>query len=275
MTTAKAGKLLAKALNNTSREESLTAFGMAFTYAQRGGFALSSLHRIEIVETQSTGISSEREAELVEKYNRTLKRAKELTVELEKKKVIHDSLLQAAQDFERWLKASKAENVTLANQLEEATVSAQAVMDLNKELTADLAAMEALKSDSLYYEELYLAASRELSHAKHDADKVYSESMSKLESERLENREIRLKNQTLARDFDVKGREVVRLTRDLEVERHRHGETTKELHHTRERERMQVEAHASELTAANQQIEALNRELAEARAPGFFRNLFN
>ena len=50
MTTAKAGKLLAKALNNTSREESLTAVGMAVTYAQRGGFALSSLHRIEFVE---------------------------------------------------------------------------------------------------------------------------------------------------------------------------------------------------------------------------------
>lgn len=50
MTTAKAGKLLAKALNNTSLEESLTASGMAFTYAQRGGFALSSLHRIEFVE---------------------------------------------------------------------------------------------------------------------------------------------------------------------------------------------------------------------------------
>lgn len=77
MTQEKAGKLLAKALDNSSKEEATTAFGMAFTYAERAGIRLSTIHRVEVVET-AAGINPNRERELVDKYNTALKRAKEL-----------------------------------------------------------------------------------------------------------------------------------------------------------------------------------------------------
>lgn len=82
MSTAKAGKLLAKALDNSSKEEATTAFGMAFSYAERAGIRLSSIHRVEVIETKGGSITPERERELVEKYNRTLARAKELSEQL-------------------------------------------------------------------------------------------------------------------------------------------------------------------------------------------------
>lgn len=83
MSSVKAGKLLAKALDNSSKEEATTAFCMAFSYAERAGIRLSSIHRVEIVEVESGSIDPERERELIEKYNTVLKRAKELTAELE------------------------------------------------------------------------------------------------------------------------------------------------------------------------------------------------
>lgn len=275
MTTAKAGKLLAKALNNTSREESLTAFGMAFTYAQRGGFALSSLHRIEIVETQNAGISSERETELVEKYNRTLKRAKELASELEKKQAIHDGMLKVAQDYRKWFEQGQAENKALATRLEEVTKSAQAALELNVQLSADFEALQTLKGDARYYEEQLLICREEARRVKYGADKEHFSVMKKLNAEREDNRGIRIKNQALARDLDVKTREAIRLSGELDSERSRHAQTVKDLHRSRQRELDQIEAHANQLNAAQQQIEALKRELAEANAPGFFKTLFN
>lgn len=76
MTNSKAGKLLAKALHNSSKEEAVTAFGMAFTQAQREKISLASLHRIEVVSDNG------REKELVDKYNKVLTKAKALRTEL-------------------------------------------------------------------------------------------------------------------------------------------------------------------------------------------------
>ena len=84
MSKSKAGKLLAKALNNSSREEAITAFGMAFAQAQREKISLASLHRIDVVETRA-GIDPQRETELVQKYNRVLAKAKALTTQLAEK----------------------------------------------------------------------------------------------------------------------------------------------------------------------------------------------
>lgn len=85
MSKTKAGKLLAKALDNGSKEEASTAFGMAFSYAERAGIRLSSIHRVEIIET-AADIAPDRERELVDKYNAALKRAKELRGQLEEVK---------------------------------------------------------------------------------------------------------------------------------------------------------------------------------------------
>lgn len=76
MSNSKAGKLLAKALHNSSREEAITAFGMAFTQAQREKISLASIHRIEVISDNG------REKELVDKYNRVLAKAKALSAEL-------------------------------------------------------------------------------------------------------------------------------------------------------------------------------------------------
>ncbi|HDS4345608.1 TPA: hypothetical protein QH074_004297 [Enterobacter hormaechei subsp. steigerwaltii] len=78
MSEQKAAKLLAKALNNPSREEATTAFGMAWAMALRAGVALSSLH---VIREEAAGISEERERELVDKYNRLLVEARQLRSE--------------------------------------------------------------------------------------------------------------------------------------------------------------------------------------------------
>lgn len=75
MSQQKAAKLLAKALNNSSKEEAVAAFGMAWSYANREGIKLSSLHTIT---EEAAPISEDRERELVEKYNRLLREAKSL-----------------------------------------------------------------------------------------------------------------------------------------------------------------------------------------------------
>ncbi|HHL4052864.1 TPA: hypothetical protein ACQ7O8_005446 [Klebsiella pneumoniae] len=77
----KAGKALNLALNNSSSEEALSAFGVALKYATKGGFNLSALHKIEIHESKSTDKS--REVELVNKYNGMLKKAKEFSSKIE------------------------------------------------------------------------------------------------------------------------------------------------------------------------------------------------
>jgi len=91
MSKSKAGKLLAKALNNSSREEAITAFGMAFAQAQREKISLASLHRIDVVETRA-GIDPQRETELVQKYNRVLAKAKALTTQLAEHDKEHERL---------------------------------------------------------------------------------------------------------------------------------------------------------------------------------------
>lgn len=78
---AKAGKALNLALNNSSKAEALSAFGVALTYATKGGFNLSTLHKIEVHESKS--ISTSREIELVNKYNGILKKAKEFSAKIE------------------------------------------------------------------------------------------------------------------------------------------------------------------------------------------------
>lgn len=71
----KATKLLAKALNNSSREEATAAFSRAWLYANNGGFSLSALHTIT---EEAEPITHDRERELVEKYNTLLAEAKNL-----------------------------------------------------------------------------------------------------------------------------------------------------------------------------------------------------
>ncbi|MCS5452556.1 hypothetical protein ACJVQT_23105 [Enterobacter huaxiensis] len=75
MSKQKAAKLLAKALNNSSKEEAAAAFSMAWSYANREGIQLSSLHTIT---EEAAPISEDRERELVEKYNRLLMEARSL-----------------------------------------------------------------------------------------------------------------------------------------------------------------------------------------------------
>ncbi|MBZ0059591.1 MULTISPECIES: hypothetical protein [unclassified Leclercia] len=56
---------------------------MAFTYAERAGIRLSTIHRVEIVEVKSGGsIDPKRECELIDKYKATLKCGKELAAKL-------------------------------------------------------------------------------------------------------------------------------------------------------------------------------------------------
>lgn len=78
---SKAGKALNLALNNTSKAEALSAFGVALTYATKGGFNLSTLHKIEVHESKS--IDTSREIELINKYNGILKKAKEFSTKIE------------------------------------------------------------------------------------------------------------------------------------------------------------------------------------------------
>lgn len=111
MSTAKAGKLLAKALDNSSKDEATTAFSMAFSYAERAGIRLSTIHRVEVVETKGGSINPERERELVDKYNATLKRAKELAADLERAE-------QKAESYLNQAAKAKVEIIQLREQLE-------------------------------------------------------------------------------------------------------------------------------------------------------------
>ncbi|MJS61879.1 hypothetical protein DOC35_19550 [Salmonella enterica subsp. enterica] len=131
MSKAKAGKLLAKALDNSSKEEATTAFGMAFSYAERAGIRLSSIHRVEVVEVKGGSISPDRERELVDKYNRTLKRAKDLTEQLARAERKAENYLDKAA-------AAKVEADELRAQLAAGgiTTSMQELMDAAKELSA-------------------------------------------------------------------------------------------------------------------------------------------
>jgi len=71
----KAAKLLAKALNNSSREEATQAFSRAWLYGQMAGVSLSSIH---VIREEAAPITDDRERELVEKYNKLLAEAKRL-----------------------------------------------------------------------------------------------------------------------------------------------------------------------------------------------------
>ncbi|HGA8480923.1 TPA: hypothetical protein ACITN2_004348 [Salmonella enterica subsp. enterica serovar Virchow] len=75
MSQQKAAKLLAKALNNSSREEATAAFSRAWLYGQMAGVSLSSIH---VIREEAAPITDDRERELVDKYNRLLAEAKQL-----------------------------------------------------------------------------------------------------------------------------------------------------------------------------------------------------
>lgn len=75
MSQQKAAKLLAKALNNSSREEATQAFSRAWLYGQMAGVSLSSIH---VIREEAAPITDDRERELVEKYNKLLAEAKRL-----------------------------------------------------------------------------------------------------------------------------------------------------------------------------------------------------
>lgn len=66
MSQQKTAKLLAKALNNSSREEATQAFSRAWLYGQMAGVSLSSIH---VIREEAAPITDDRERELVEKYN--------------------------------------------------------------------------------------------------------------------------------------------------------------------------------------------------------------
>ncbi|HCI6749269.1 TPA: hypothetical protein NPP60_004938 [Klebsiella variicola subsp. variicola] len=77
-------KLLSKAFNNSSKEEATSAFGMAYSYAEKAGERLADFRgdvRVvyeEKIVYQNGGIDAARERELVQKYNDVLARAKTL-----------------------------------------------------------------------------------------------------------------------------------------------------------------------------------------------------
>lgn len=75
MSQQKAAKLLAKALNNSSREEATQAFSRAWLYGQMAGVSLSSIY---VIREEAAPITDDRERELVEKYNKLLAEAKRL-----------------------------------------------------------------------------------------------------------------------------------------------------------------------------------------------------
>lgn len=100
----KATKLLAKALNNSSKAEAVAAFGMAWTYAERGGVALSSLHTIT---TEAEPISGDRERELVNKYNTLLHEAKRLKADKEYYRQLYLNTLDAESEAEKKLERLK------------------------------------------------------------------------------------------------------------------------------------------------------------------------
>lgn len=100
----KATKLLAKALNNSSREEATAAFSRAWLYANNGGFSLSALHTI----TEDAGpITDERERELVDKYNTLLSQAKRLRADKEYYRNLYLNSQEAESEAEKKLERLK------------------------------------------------------------------------------------------------------------------------------------------------------------------------
>jgi len=151
MSTAKAGKLLAKALDNSSKDEATTAFSMAFSYAERAGIRLSTIHRVEIVEVKSGGsIDPERERELVDKYNSVLKRAKDLTAELATAERLKDDYFRLAGEYLERADEATAHAEYLEGQLEQSRFSMQTAIRpaLHKAALEDIARLKAELKDT-------------------------------------------------------------------------------------------------------------------------------
>lgn len=100
----KATKLLAKALNNSSREEATAAFSRAWLYAENGGFSLSSLHTIT---EEPAPISDDRERELVEKYNTLLREAKNLRQQRDTYRALYRAQEEGESEAEKKLERLK------------------------------------------------------------------------------------------------------------------------------------------------------------------------
>ncbi|MCX8985116.1 hypothetical protein [Citrobacter portucalensis] len=77
---------------------------MAWTYAERGGVALSSLHTIT---TEAGPITAARELELVEKYNTLLREAKRLKADKEYYRQLYLNLMDGESEAEKKLERLK------------------------------------------------------------------------------------------------------------------------------------------------------------------------
>lgn len=154
MSKAKAGKLLAKALDNSSKEEATTAFGMAFSYAERAGIRLSTIHRVEVVEVKGGSIDPDRERELVEKYNRTLARAKELSKQLEQAEQKADRYFtmageaqERADEAAAQLKAAGGNSTRMQELMDAAKELSASALSLRNELTDAKAQIDYLEDE--------------------------------------------------------------------------------------------------------------------------------
>lgn len=112
----KAGMALSLALNNCSREEALSAFSMALTYAAQGGFNLSTLHKIEIHESKS--IDTSLEVELVNNYYNALKEITELSFKIESQNYQLNKMTKSLVEIESALTITVSK-LNLANRVTE------------------------------------------------------------------------------------------------------------------------------------------------------------
>ncbi|MJS61875.1 hypothetical protein DOC35_19530 [Salmonella enterica subsp. enterica] len=104
MSQQKAAKLLAKALNNSSREEATAAFSRAWLYAEMAGVNLSSIHTIT---EEPAPITDDRERELVEKYNKLLAEAKRIKADREYYRQLYLNSLDGESEAEKKLERLK------------------------------------------------------------------------------------------------------------------------------------------------------------------------
>ncbi|VGQ11572.1 hypothetical protein SB5439_04967 [Klebsiella variicola] len=116
-------KLLSKAFNNSSKDEATTAFGMAFSYAEQGGVRLADFRgdvRVvyeEKIVYREGGLNSEREHELVKKYNEVLARAKTLRADNDKLTTRANEAEYQRAGAERTSRALRNENAGLVAQV--------------------------------------------------------------------------------------------------------------------------------------------------------------
>ena len=93
---SKSVKSLALALGNSNKEEATNAFRQAFSYAEREGVRLSSLH---VIREETAPIRADRERELVDKYNALLveaRRIRERATSLQDEKIVLNESYQNA-----------------------------------------------------------------------------------------------------------------------------------------------------------------------------------